>query len=151
MVLVEETVLALRNMRMNGYDALLEKVVHFCEQHDIAVPDMSAVYVRTGRPRRNAQMDTNDHMFRVDLFTAALDKLLRELDNRFSAESMAMLRLAACISPRNQFQSFDVPKLVFLARVYYEPDFLDLELALLEQQLLRFIHAIESDNVLRKI
>ena len=86
MVLVEETVLAVRNMRMNGYDALLEKVVHFCEQHVIPVPDMSAVYVRTGRPRRNALMDTNDHMFHVDLFTAALDKLLIEHDNRFSAE-----------------------------------------------------------------
>ena len=64
---------------------------------------------------------------------------------------MAMLRLAACISPRNQFQSFDVPKLVFLARVYYEPIFPDLELALLEQQLLCFKHAIEFDNALRGI
>ena len=89
---------------------------------------MSDIYVLSGRPRCDAQNNTNDHVFRIDIFNAALDKLLVEIDFRFNAESLAMLHLTACTPWRNEFAAFDIAKLVQLAKEFYPVDFADIEL-----------------------
>jgi len=151
MQLLDETVYSLESMRSNGYNALLSKVTLFCHEHDNEVPKMSVVYSWPGHPHRNAQMDMNDHVYRIDLYTQVFDKVLVELNYRFNAESVAMLRLAACLCPWNQFEKFDVVKLVELATVYYHPDFPDFDLTLLEHQLACFQNAIKLDLALKDI
>ena len=108
-------------------------------------------FVRVGRPRRNALTDTNDHVFRVDLFYAAVDKMIAEIGLRFSPETTAMLRLASCISPRRQFEAFNVDQLVELVTTYYPNDFDSIDLRQLPNQLHNFHVELENDARLRDI
>lgn len=144
----------LQELRDKGYDDLLEIVEKFCIKEDIPVPDMDAIYVRAGRPRRDASSAstaTNDHIYRVDLFYASVDKMMNEIKLRFSGETMEMLSLASCISPRKQFDAFDVAKLVELATNYYEDDFNADDLRELKQQLENFQVEIGKDAELREV
>jgi hypothetical protein len=151
MRLVEVALEQLQKVRDNGYEKLLERVKEFCRQQDIPVLDMDAVFVRVGRPRRNALTDTNDHVFRVDLFYAAVDKMIAEIGLRFSPETTAMLRLASCISPRRQFEAFNVDQLVELVTTYYTNDFDSIDLRQLPNQLHNFHVELENDARLRDI
>jgi len=60
---------------------------HFVKKkNEIDVPDMNACYTRArGRScRQNEESSmTMEHHFRIDVFIAAIDFQLQELDNRF--------------------------------------------------------------------
>ena len=74
----------LQVMRDDGWASLLAEVSLFCTSHDIPIVDMEAIFVVSGRPRRNTQQNTNLHHYRVKLFYTVIDMQLQELNNRFS-------------------------------------------------------------------
>ncbi|XP_022850566.1 zinc finger MYM-type protein 1-like [Olea europaea var. sylvestris] len=69
---------ALQNMRDNGWDTLLSKVIQFCVDRHISVPNMDDIVISKGRPRRASQqlypMDFNSE--ELLLLRPQLDKFL---------------------------------------------------------------------------
>lgn len=150
-----------QSLRDEGWPAMLVKVTEFChtlvvhsddiDVDGIDVPDMAAACVRPGRPRRNAPMLTNEHRFKYDIYIAAIDAVLAELDNRFSPTQVELLRLSACLSPRDHFARFDVDKLVTLAQKYYPADFNAHERDLLRNELDGFIVDVRGNENLTSL
>ncbi|KAL6284707.1 hypothetical protein ACE6H2_015636 [Prunus campanulata] len=84
MMLVQRCKQKLQSVRDDDFDELLGKVLRFCGNNDIVVPNMDDLFVPQGRSRRKAQKFTNCHYYRVDLFLTIIDKQLVELNNRFT-------------------------------------------------------------------
>jgi hypothetical protein len=78
------------------------------------------------------------HFYRVDIFYAAIDSLISELDHRFNEVSSELLTCFACFDPRDSFNKFDVNKLASLTEIYLE-DFSFDDRKLIKDQLLTFI------------
>ncbi|XLT93859.1 hypothetical protein S245_016512, partial [Arachis hypogaea] len=51
----------------------------FCEKHKIDIPDMSTQYT-VGRGRSRQPKITIEHHYRVDVFLAAIDSQIQELN-----------------------------------------------------------------------
>ncbi|KAL6509305.1 hypothetical protein OROGR_022615 [Orobanche gracilis] len=83
MRLVTITKVILQKMRENGWETHLNKVISFCNDRGIIVPDMEARYIPQGRSKRFVQQVSYFHHFRVDVFIEVIDLLLHELENRF--------------------------------------------------------------------
>ncbi|XP_057526316.1 uncharacterized protein LOC130805556 [Amaranthus tricolor] len=107
-------------MRDQGWDSLLDKVILFCTKHEIDVPSMDAQYVPQGRSRRFAKQATNLHHFWVAIFLEVIDLHLQEIDNRFNEKNMELLTCMASLSPRGNFSSFDKERILKLASLYPE-------------------------------
>jgi hypothetical protein len=60
------------------------------------------------------------HFYNVEIFLAAIDAILTEMNHRFSEVSSELLVCMAALNPRNSFSSFLVDKLVRLAEIYAE-------------------------------
>ena len=73
-----------------------------------------------GTSARRRQKVTNMHFYHVEIFLAAIDAILTEMNHRFSEVSSELLVCMAALNPRNSFSSFDVDKLVRLAEIYAE-------------------------------
>jgi hypothetical protein len=58
------------------------------------------------------------HFYHVEVFLAAIDVILSEMNHQFGEISSELLVCMACLSPRNSFSNFDVDKLVRLAEIY---------------------------------
>ncbi|XP_022859117.1 zinc finger MYM-type protein 1-like [Olea europaea var. sylvestris] len=136
---------ALQNMRDNGWDTLLSKVIQFCVDRHISVPDIDDIVVSKGRPRRASQQVTYYHCFYVDLFCYVIDSILQELNDRFSETTTKLFTCISCLSPRDSFAAFDVCKLVRLAQLY-PMDFNSEELLLLRPQLDKFLMLVRMDE-----
>ncbi|XP_023758876.1 uncharacterized protein LOC111907339 [Lactuca sativa] len=62
------------------------------------MPNMNAPYTSTRyQPRKTDNHVTFEHFYRVDLFTATLDKQLHELNNRFNDQAMELLSLSSTL------------------------------------------------------
>ncbi|XP_022891835.1 zinc finger MYM-type protein 1-like [Olea europaea var. sylvestris] len=129
---------ALQNMRDNDWDTLLSKVIQFCVDRHISVPNMDDIVVSKGRPRRASHQVTYYHCFYVDLFCHVIDSILQELNYRFPETTTEFFTYISCLSPRDSFAAFDVCKLVRLAHLYLM-DFNSEELLLLRPQLDKLI------------
>ena len=94
--LVSSTKALIQNLRDVGLDALFAKVKSFCDARNINIPDMDAPYVvRRGRARQQKQDEfTIKHHYRVNIFYAAIDSQLQELNRRFSENTMELLILS---------------------------------------------------------
>jgi hypothetical protein len=130
---------SLQDMRENGWEPLLKKVITFCEKHEIEVPDMDKEINVRGTSRRRKQKVTNMHYYHVELFLDAIDAILTEMNHRFSEVSSELLVCMTAFNPRNSFSNFDVDKLVRLAEIYAE-DFDIGELAVLPNHLRQFVN-----------
>ena len=88
MHLVSTTKMLIQKLRSEGWESLLENVRSFCERHTILIPDMNAPYFDVlkslRRQGKQKQMVTMEYHYRVEIFTAAIDQQLQELNNRFS-------------------------------------------------------------------
>ena len=73
-----------------------------------------------GTSARRRQKVTNMHFYHVEIFLAAIDAILTEMNHRFSEVSSELLVCMAALNPRNSFSNFDVDKLVRLAEIYAE-------------------------------
>ncbi|XP_021724324.1 zinc finger MYM-type protein 1-like [Chenopodium quinoa] len=145
MELVTYTKIVLQKMREQGWDTLLNKVTSFCAKHGIVVPTMDSPYVPQGRSRRFVEEATNQHHFRVGIFLRVIDLLLQELDDRFNERNMEILMCMACLSPKDNFSSFDKDKVLKLASFYPE-EFSSFDLMTLECQLDIFMENMLNDE-----
>ena len=100
MHLVSSTKALIQKFRDNGWDGLLTTVISFCEKRCIDVLDMNACYVvRRGRACNNQDKITIEHHYQINIFYAAIDSQLQELNRRFSEDVMELLRLSSALEP----------------------------------------------------
>ncbi|XP_022860613.1 zinc finger MYM-type protein 1-like [Olea europaea var. sylvestris] len=111
---------ALQNMRNNGWDTLLSKVIQFCVDRHISVPNMDDIVV-------------------------SKDSILQELNDHFPETTTELFTCISCLSPRDSFAAFDICKLVRLAQLY-PMDFNSEELLLLRPQLDKFLMFVRMDE-----
>jgi hypothetical protein len=72
----------LNDLRSEGWDPLFEEVKAFCVEAGIDIPDMGGPIPRFGQSRRGGRNNiTQDHFYRVEIFYAAIDSLISELDH----------------------------------------------------------------------
>ncbi|XP_050139163.1 uncharacterized protein LOC126615384 [Malus sylvestris] len=98
-----------------------------------------------GKSRRKAPRLTNFHYYRVDLYFQVLDTQLKELNDRFNEVNTELLLCMACLSPVNNFASFDKAKIVRLAQLYPQ-DFDCMDLMNLSIQLDNYIHDMKMHS-----
>ncbi|PWA64301.1 hypothetical protein CTI12_AA345510 [Artemisia annua] len=111
-------------LRDDGWESLLDKVVSFCGKYNILVLDMNATY-------------RVEQHYRVDVFIVAINSQLQELNNRFSESISELLRLSATLDPRKSFNSDDIYKLVtkYYLLDFTEQDKIELKLELQHYEL----------------
>jgi hypothetical protein len=73
--LVHSTKVLLEDMRSDeGWEVFILKVIEFCAEHDMDIPDMEATYIlRGGRARRQPDHFTTERYFRVEIYQATID------------------------------------------------------------------------------
>jgi bifunctional pyridoxal-dependent enzyme with beta-cystathionase and maltose regulon repressor activities len=86
---------------------------------------MNCRYVDLTKTRNKQDNTTVEHHYRVDMFAAAIDRQLQELNARFSEQSTKLLTLCAPLDPRDD--SFSISKICMLAEKFYPADFSDQE------------------------
>ncbi|CAN6559431.1 unnamed protein product [Malus baccata var. baccata] len=145
MALVEVCKQRLQSLRDDDFGDLLHDVEKFCEEHDIIVPNMEDLHFVPGKSRRKAPKITNFHYYRVDLYFQVLDMQLKELNDRFNEVNTELLLCMACLSPVNNFASFDKAKIVCLAKLYSQ-DFDRMDLMNLPIQLDNYIHDMKMHS-----
>lgn len=124
MNLVEVTVHSLQNLREHGWEDFLEKVESFCKQHDIDIPAMDCQYSASKRRRYCQQRSiTTEHHYRVDVFYAAIDFQLVELNGRFSERAKELLILSSSLDPADGFKALNIDNICTLADKFYPQDF----------------------------
>ncbi|CAN6682130.1 unnamed protein product [Malus baccata var. baccata] len=145
MALVEVCKQRLQSLRDDDFGDLLDDVQKFCQEHDIVVPNMEDLRFVPGKSRRKAPRLTNFHYYRVDLYFQVLDTQLKELNDRFNEVNTELLLCMACLSPVNNFASFDKAKIVRLAQLYPQ-DFDCMDLMNLPIQLDNYIHDMKMHS-----
>ncbi|XP_042026985.1 zinc finger MYM-type protein 1-like [Salvia splendens] len=145
MRLVSLTKSQLQKTREDGWEIHLNKVISFCNNHGIVVPDLEACYMPHGRSKRFVQQVSYHRHFRIDVFIEVIDLLLQEFDNRFDEVHMELIRCMACFSPRDGFSSFDKESVLKLA-TFYPFDFSSIDLRSLDCQLDIFMEDMRRDN-----
>ncbi|XP_070662413.1 uncharacterized protein [Malus domestica] len=145
MALVEVCKQRLQSLRDDDFGNLLDDVQKFCQEHDIVVPNMEDLRFVPGKSRRKAPRLTNFHYYRVDLYFQVLDTQLKELNDRFNEVNTELLLCMACLSPVNNFASFDKAKIVRLAQLYPQ-DFDCMDLMNLPIQLDNYIHDMKMHS-----
>ncbi|CAN6682240.1 unnamed protein product [Malus baccata var. baccata] len=145
MALVEVCKQRLQSLRDDDFGDLLQDVEKFCEDHDIIVPNMEDLHFVLGKSRRKAPIITNFHYYRVDFYFQVLDMQPNELNDRFNEVNTELLLCMACLSPVNNFASFDKAKIVRLAQLYPQ-DFDRMDLMNLPIQLDNYIHDMKMHS-----
>ncbi|XP_050386958.1 uncharacterized protein LOC126803220 [Argentina anserina] len=152
MNLVEITVNSLHKLREDGWEDFLEKVVSFCRKHDIDIPDMDGQFNMSSR-RHNCQQRniTTEHHYRVDLFYAAIDFELVELNGRFNERTKELLILSSSLDPADGFKAFNLDNICKLAEKFYPRDFSKQELHRLRSELTIYESDVPHDDVLKNV
>ncbi|XP_071699313.1 uncharacterized protein [Rutidosis leptorrhynchoides] len=134
--------MSLQRFRENGFDELLEDVNSFCQKYDLERLNMDELYVVS----RNRKKDfTNQHYFKVDIFIAVLDMIIRELNDRFSDVSTELLNNMTALSPRNSYCMFDAFKLMKLSEMY-PMDFNERDRDLLKCEVNIYYEVVRQDD-----
>nr|XP_028945669.1 uncharacterized protein LOC103423373 [Malus domestica] len=139
MALVEVCKQRLQSLRDDDFGDLLHDVEKFCEAN------MEDLHFVSGKSRRKAPKITNFHYYCVDLYFQVLDMQLKELNDRFNEVNTELLLCMACLSPVNNFASFDKAKIVRLAQLYSQ-DFDRMDLMNLPIQLDNYIHDMKMHS-----
>ncbi|XP_059453923.1 uncharacterized protein LOC132184317 [Corylus avellana] len=126
--LVSSTKALIQQYRDDKWDVLLDIVKSFCKKCNIEVPDINARYVeRRGRARHQQADSTIEQHYRVNIFCAARDSQLQELNRRFSEHAVELLILASALDPQVARKSFRIDDICQLVNKFYPQDFTDLE------------------------
>ncbi|XP_068313714.1 uncharacterized protein [Pyrus communis] len=139
MTLVEVCKQRLQSLKDDDFEDLFHDVEKFCEEPDIIVSNMEDLHFILGKSRCKAPKITNFHCYLVDLYFQVLDMQLKELNDHFNEENTELLLCMACLSPVNNFASFDKAKIVLLAQLYPQ-GFDRMDLINLPIQLDNYIH-----------
>ncbi|XP_004305444.1 PREDICTED: zinc finger MYM-type protein 1-like [Fragaria vesca subsp. vesca] len=135
----------LQALRDNGWDDLIVRVESFCCEHGIKMPDMSAPY-KKGTERDCAQSITKEHYYRVTILNSVIDFQLRELDSRFTDQSLELLILSGTLDPRDNFQAFNPESVRTLASKFYPMDFLAFDTVALDMECGYFLVDVQRDD-----
>ncbi|CAH9107876.1 unnamed protein product [Cuscuta europaea] len=126
MHLVSSTKMLIQNLREGGWDNFLEIVKEFCKKHDIEAPNMKSPYVV--KHKRNDQEGFGiERHYRVDMFYAAIDSQLLELNSRFSEQIMDLFTLSFALDHKDSYRSFNIDDICSLVDKYYPFDFIEQE------------------------
>ncbi|CAI0412459.1 unnamed protein product [Linum tenue] len=101
--LVESTKKLLSEVREKEWDSLLADVIAFCKKHDIEALDLSAPFFR-GRSIRKRDV-TNEHHYHYDVFNAAIDVQIAELESRFNDRVVELLKLSSSLVPKDGYKT----------------------------------------------
>jgi tRNA A-37 threonylcarbamoyl transferase component Bud32 len=66
-----------------------------------------------------------EHHFRIDVFTAAIDFQLQELNNRISEHAVELLILSAALSPQDAYKLFKIDDICNLVEKFYPQNFIE--------------------------
>ncbi|XP_075095473.1 uncharacterized protein LOC107785324 [Nicotiana tabacum] len=145
MKLVHFTKRQLQTMRESKWNSLLEDVSSFCDKNGIMIPKMDEKY-GLGKSKRKSSTVTYSHHLNVEVFCAAIDLQLSELNNRFSEVNTDLLLGMASLSPDDSFENYDKNKIMKLA-TYYQNEFIASKLEDLSFELDNYIDYVrEMDN-----
>ncbi|KAL6588019.1 hypothetical protein OROMI_000997 [Orobanche minor] len=134
----------LQEMRDDGWEKLLSKVVAICNKHEFDVPDMDAPYVQGKKSRRRASSVSNMHHYKNDCLFSVLDLQLQELNARFDVENTELLYCVACLSPSSSFAAFDEDKLLRMVELYPN-DFVEFPEVIVRNQLQNYFKDVRCD------
>jgi hypothetical protein len=149
--LVNATKQELQEMRDDGWEELISKVVKICNKHDIDVPDMDAPYMPSKKPRGPTTSSvSNLHHYKHDCLFNVLDLQLHELNVRFGEENTELLQCVACLSPSSSFKAFDVKKLLRMVELYPN-DFVDVSEVVVRHQLQTYFRDVRLDPQFAKL
>ncbi|KAH1197581.1 hypothetical protein GmHk_18G051340 [Glycine max] len=121
--LVKATKEELQEMRNDGWEELISKVMEICNKHDINVPDLDA---------------------------PVLDLQLHELNARFDEENTELLQCVSCLSPSSSFKAFDVKNLLRMVELYPN-DFVDVPEVVVRHQLQNHVRNVRCDPKFAKL
>ena len=150
--LVSTTKALIQTRRDEGWTAFIENVKSFCERYEIDIPDLSSQYI-VGRGRSLPQRAnvTLEHHYRIDIFIAAIDSQLHELDSRFCEQTMELLFLNAALDPKDAYTKFKIDDICRLVEKYYLEDFIEHERVLLRFQLQHYELDVPQHPKLRNL
>ncbi|XP_042396850.1 uncharacterized protein LOC121986996 [Zingiber officinale] len=151
MDLVSTTKALLLTLRNDGFDILLSYVKSFCTRLDVDIPEMSTHYKHSSRSCQQNDTITVEHHFHYDIFNAAIDFQLEELNSRFSDEIVELLILSSALNPKDNFKCFNIDKICMLAEKYYPEDFTQQEMHNLRCQLQHYEFDVVCHEIFRKI
>ncbi|XP_062028831.1 uncharacterized protein LOC133744806 [Rosa rugosa] len=142
----------IQKLRDDGCDTLFAKVNSFCEACNIDIPDMNARYVGRGGRARHQQDDwAVQHYYQVDIFYAAIDSQLQELNNRFNEHAVELLILSSALDPSEISKCFKIDAICQLVEKFYPHDFADHEKLQLKKQLEFFEYDVVKDQEFKSI
>nr|XP_016470487.1 PREDICTED: zinc finger MYM-type protein 1-like [Nicotiana tabacum] len=145
MKLVHFTMRQLQIMRESKWNSLLEDVSSFCDKNGIVIPKMDEKCGLEKSKRKNSIV-TYSHHLHVEVFCAAIDLQLSELNIRFSEVNTDLLLGMASLSPDDSFANYDKNKIMKLA-TYYQNEFTASTLEDLSFELDNYIDYVrEMDN-----
>ncbi|KAL0016180.1 hypothetical protein SO802_003249 [Lithocarpus litseifolius] len=140
---VSSTKALIQKFRDEEWDNLLTTMKSFCEARDIDVPDMNARYVERGGLARYQQDDfTIKHHYRVDIFYAAIDSILQELNHQFSKHVVELLNLSSALDPKEARESFRSIDILLLVSNFYPKDFTNQAMTLLKVEVDYYEHNV---------
>ena len=97
---------------------------------------MNAIYVgRCGQACNQQGNITIEHYYRVNIFYAAIDSQLLELNHRFNEDSVELIRFSSALEPREALKSFRSSDLYLLVKNLYPQDSTDYDKQVLENEL----------------
>ncbi|XP_047326101.1 uncharacterized protein LOC124929747 [Impatiens glandulifera] len=111
-------------LREQGFDILHSCVEEVSTKYDIEIPQMEARY-KSSRSRYCRQKDsiTVKHHYQFDVFIAAIDFQIEELNNRFKDEVVELLKLSGTLEPKDNFKLLNVDHIYQLSEKFYHLDF----------------------------
>ncbi|XP_071729405.1 uncharacterized protein [Rutidosis leptorrhynchoides] len=146
--LVSTTKSLIQNLRDEGWQSLFVKVVSFCENNNIQVPEMSQSYKDIIRSLSEKDNVTVEHHYRVDVFFAAIDSQLQELNSRFNESVTELLRLSVALNPKDPFNKADICS---LGKKFYPLDFTEQENIQLKSELQHYELDFPNDPQLKNV
>ncbi|XP_022891900.1 uncharacterized protein LOC111406754 [Olea europaea var. sylvestris] len=132
----------LQALRENGWKEFLEEVKCFCLKNDIHVPDFDGSYM-VGRSH-GREYPTIEHHYHCDIFNAANDFQMMELDTRFNETSIELLSLNMALDPKNSSESFNMDNLCKLAEKFYPEGFKQRDIYCLKVELQHYQNDVIS-------
>ena len=151
MGLVSTTKELIQNFRDNGWNDLLLEIASFCTKNDVQIPDMTSPYT-AGKGRSRLPINiTMEHHYRVDLFMAATDSQLQEINNRFDEQMVDLLLLSSALDPKDSYKSFDIDKICLLVSKHYPEDFSSQEKCRLSTELQHFFLDVQRTPELQHL
>ncbi|XP_022847532.1 uncharacterized protein LOC111370053 [Olea europaea var. sylvestris] len=88
---------------------------------------------------------TIEHHYHFDIFNAAIDFQMMELDTRFNETSIELLSLSTALDPKNSFESFNMDNICKLAEKFYPENFKQQDIYCLKVELQHYQNDVISE------